>query len=362
MSLGPSPVQTAATEAATEVVTSALPETDDVSSEQPNTSPSARPVRGWRVRTAWRLLALGRHCDQWPPALRRPLRPVIAVMIEGLVLGLLRPGDVETLVTATYAADRQYYDPRQYRQPYEARLLPALQQVATGTRLLDAFCGQGREARVFAEAGYQVTGVDRLDWMIDAARRYAHEASFPANFVVADFDALNVNPGFDVVYTSCWMYSTQQGCDRRARFLERCRSLCASGGVIVFSIVERPPAAWPASLLRYVLARLTACVTLGHWRTEFGERLYSGLFWHHLSVTQVERELQQANLRVLRTVSGTGVEPTFFFVTDVTHNDVADNDVADNGVAHNDVIHNGVEQDDVSPDRLSGPSSQKESR
>lgn len=269
---------------------------------------------GWRRRLVSILMSTVERCRQLPAVLSRPVMPIVSALAEGLALGVLRRTDVDDLVTATYESHRRYYDPRRYQQPHEAGMLSTLQELAPGPRLLDAFCGQGREAEVFAGGGFDVTGVDRLGWMISAAQEYAAERGFTANFVAADFDALNVNPGFDVVYTSNWMYSTQQGHDRKARFLARCRSLCADGGLIVFSIVQRSRLSSVASCFRFLLARLTAYLTFGNRQTEFGERLYSGLFWHHLSRKQVSRQLQSAGLRLRHVHSGIGVEPAFYFV------------------------------------------------
>ncbi|MCR9199419.1 MAG: class I SAM-dependent methyltransferase [Planctomycetaceae bacterium] len=268
----------------------------------------------WRVRLSSGLLACTNGVRRFPAFISRLLIPALSVLTEGISLGLMRRTDVDDLVANTYQTHTRHYDPRHYQPPYESRILPVLQSYAPGPRMLDAFCGQGREAEVFAGGGFDVTGVDRMPAMIESAQRFAAEQSFAANFVVADFEALNVSPGFDVVYSSSWMYSTQQGADRRSAFLHRCCQLCADGGLIVFSTVRRPARSLPGTTLRFAVARLTSWLTLGNTATEFGERLYSGLFWHHLSVTQVRRELQQAGLRIQHVESGEGAEPTFFFV------------------------------------------------
>ena len=270
--------------------------------------------RSWRVRLSTGLLSCTRSIRRLPAFISRLLVPIVSVLTEGISLGLMRRADVDALVTQTYQTHTRHYDPRHYQPPYERRILPVLQQHAPGLRMLDAFCGQGREAEVFAGGGFDVTGVDRMPAMIESAQRFAAERSFAANFVVADFEALNVSPGFDVVYTSSWMYSTQQGADRRAAFLQRCRLLCAEGGLIVFSTVNRPGRSLPGTAVRFAVARLTSWLTLGNATTEFGERIYSGLFWHHLSASQVRRELKQAGLQIRHVESGTGAEPTFYFV------------------------------------------------
>lgn len=274
--------------------------------------------RSWRIRTAVCLLACSRTIGRLPTSVSRLLLPVLSVLTEGVSLGLMRRTDVDALVSETYQTHTGHYDPRHYQPPWESRILPLLRDRAPGRRMLDAFCGQGREAQVFAEGGFDVTGVDRMPSMIEAAQRFAADQAFAANFVVADFEALNVTPGFDVVYTSSWMYSTQQGADRRAAFLRRCCLLCADGGMIVFSTVNRSLRSLPGTALRFAIARLTSWLTCGNVRTEFGERLYSGLFWHHLSIRQVRQDLQQAGLRLQHIQPAAGADPMFFFV--VTEN------------------------------------------
>jgi 2-polyprenyl-3-methyl-5-hydroxy-6-metoxy-1,4-benzoquinol methylase len=48
-----------------------------------------------------------------------------------------------------------------------------LQHVAPGGAILDAGCGSGRDARAFAELGYEVTAFDASEEMVRLARRHS---------------------------------------------------------------------------------------------------------------------------------------------------------------------------------------------
>ena len=253
------------------------------------------PARGWRVR-GYRVLG---GID----TLARSAADLVEHCVEGLRLGLLRPRDVERIVFDSYAAQPDFYDPSNYQPPFgmdELELAQELRALAPGNRLLDAFCGQGREARAFAEAGFDVVGIDRLQIMIDRATRYAEGVGFAAQFIVADFDSYQSESPFDVVYTSTWMYSTVQTRARRLEFLRQCRRLCAPGGLIVISYKTRSPEQRYRFLVKHVVARIAALLTRGNRSVELGDRLYYGLFWHHFDEDALNKELRDSGLTALR--------------------------------------------------------------
>lgn len=243
-----------------------------------------------------------------------PLSSLSAMCAEAIAVGLMRRSDVEELVTQTYHSRPEFYDPNRYELPYERGMLPTLQSLRPSGRLLDAFCGQGREAKLFAQSDYRVTAVDQLDWMIEAAEQYAALEGFEADFQVDDFDQMVVSRPFDVVYTSCWMYSTVQSRKRRQAFLSQCYRLCDREGIIVISHLGQSGDSVFGTRLRYLIAKLAAILTLGNFATEMGERIYTGLFWHHLDDATVDREIREAGLSVVDRIAGTGMEPTFLFL------------------------------------------------
>ncbi|MEO1524270.1 MAG: class I SAM-dependent methyltransferase [Planctomycetota bacterium] len=271
-------------------------------------------------RLSWRV-GVGGSLTGWAERLRtvgggfRSICSALALLAEAVAVGLMKPSDVEALVARTYQSRPDFYDPKRYDLPYEKGMLPTLREIKPAGRLLDAFCGQGREARLFAEAGYCVTAVDQLDWMIDAAIQYASTEGFDAEFEVGDFAQMAVSNPFDVVYTSCWMYSTVQGRRNRQTFLAQCHRLCHQDGIIVISHLTQTVEGRGGAWLRHLVAKVTALLTFGNLSTEFGERIYTGLFWHHLGKATVENEIREAGLRVVNRIEGQGMEPTFLFLS-----------------------------------------------
>ncbi len=265
----------------------------------------------WRLRLAGRML---RPANRRSNRRTRSLAAPTAFVGEAIALGLLRQRDVQDMVMRSYESNRQFYDPAHYHLPHEEKLISVLNANNRSGTLLDAFCGQGREAKLFAEAGFDVTGIDHLDWMIDAARQNAQQQAFQAHFEVADFYDLPTQERFDVVYTSCWMLSTVQGSEARIRFLNQCRSLCKPSGVIVVSSIDDHCFGSTAQAIRHQIARSVGWLSAGNPKTEYGERIYSGLFWHHLSSNTVCREVDAADLTVTEKILGSGHEPTFWLL------------------------------------------------
>lgn len=268
-----------------------LPDTESAVRPAPPASPPAWRVRAYRagLRLADGARSLAAACDGF---------------CEAVSLGLLRPQDVDAVVAQAYASEPDFYDPDNFRPPYaaiEAEVADDLLHRVAGRRLLDAFCGQGREAATFAARGFEVTGIDRVPEVIERARERAAAANLDARFLVADFESWAPTESYDVVFTSAWMYSTFQGRERRARFLERCRTLCAPQGVIVISYKLRTPQEARRYRLRHVVARAAAALTRGNRRVEPGDRLYYHLFWHHFDSMSVDEEIAAAELEVLRT-------------------------------------------------------------
>ncbi len=263
----------------------------------------------WRLRVARGIQRIVSAADRLPELLVYCAKPAL-VVAEALVLGVLRPADVDQMVSDSYEQNQDFYDPRKYRLPHEERLVPELKQEKPSGQLLDAFCGQGREAQLFAREGYTVSAIDRIPWMIVRAEQFAVEADFDATFTVADFATHCPERRFDVVYTSCWMYSTVQGREQRSRFLARCAELCADDGVIIVSyIADHESTVFTAA--RFLIARVIGLLSGGNRKTEYGERIYSGLFWHHLPTQTVDTELAQAQLKTVRIIDGCGTDPTF---------------------------------------------------
>jgi len=71
-----------------------------------------------------------------------------------------------------------------------------LSMIPENGKILDIGCGSGRDAKVFSESGYRVTGVDFSSKMIEVAKEKAPQA----NFYVMDMRSLN----FDSIFDGAW--------------------------------------------------------------------------------------------------------------------------------------------------------------
>ena len=281
---------------------------------QTSTNDAPTATRGPRIRLAQFAVDRLRSMEKRSSFSQKVMTP-FRICCEALVIGLLTSAEMDAVVQATYQSQPTFYDPTRYKLSHETRMLPGLKNLASPPcDLLDAFCGQGREAEIFADAGYKVTAIDRESWMIESAKKYSGDAGFDTDFQVANFATYNPGHRFAIVYTSLWMLSTFQGAERRQAMLAKCRELCLSDGIVVVSIVsaknDRP---WGRAT-RFALARIVAGVSRSGAGPEIGQRFYSGLFWHHLGEDVVQKDIESVGLEIVDSIEAEGLAPAFYFL------------------------------------------------
>lgn len=98
-----------------------------------------------------------------------------------------------------------------------------------GRHLLDIGCGTGRDAGYLARNGYQATGLDSSEAMVDHARLHHGQV----DFVVGDMRSFALGRTFDVItcLDSAFLY-----CHTNAditSFLTRCREHLTPGGLLI---------------------------------------------------------------------------------------------------------------------------------
>ena len=159
---------------------------------------------------------------------------------------------------------------------------------------LSAFCGQGREAKFFADQGFDVTGVDASSTMIDGAIAYAQTAGFNARFERADFLQYTPEVGYDVIYLSPWMYGTFPDPADRIQLLRHCATMLAPGGVIVISYIHlvQPERLWEKA--RHWLSVTAAVLSGNAWRPRLGDRFYVGIFHHFFCARRTGRRSESS--------------------------------------------------------------------
>jgi SAM-dependent methyltransferase len=94
----------------------------------------------------------------------------------------------------------RHYDLIYADKPYEreAAFVAELLGRSSGT-LLDLACGTGRHALAFAEMGFEVTGVDYGEELLQAARASAAEAGREIEFHLDDMRTVDLDRRFDAV-------------------------------------------------------------------------------------------------------------------------------------------------------------------
>lgn len=88
------------------------------------------------------------------------------------------------------------YRPRSYASPYVERWIESMPR----GRALDVACGAGRNALLLAQAGFEVDAIDISEVAIERARAEAAARELEVNWMVADLDETDPEPGaYDVI-------------------------------------------------------------------------------------------------------------------------------------------------------------------
>ena len=102
--------------------------------------------------------------------------------------------------------------------------------------ILDIACGTGRHALEMARRGYQVTGVDLSQNMLDMAAHKAEQLKIPIALLQKDMSVLELTDEFDAAYilfnTICLLYRN----DDLIRFFEGVHTALKSDGLFVIEV------------------------------------------------------------------------------------------------------------------------------
>lgn len=124
----------------------------------------------------------------------------------------------------------EWFDREEYELVYRdrnkadaARLIDLLEQVvrpASRASILDVACGRGRHARLLAERGYEITGLDLAERALTTARRRAVDEGLDIEFVQADMRTFRFDRSFDGavnLFTSFGYFEADSDHDRVIR-------------------------------------------------------------------------------------------------------------------------------------------------
>jgi SAM-dependent methyltransferase len=157
----------------------------------------------------------------------------------------------------------RHYDLIYADKPYEREAGFVAGQL--GTRkgaLLDLACGTGRHALAFAEMGFEVTGVDYGEELLERARRNAADAGSDIEFVLGDMRTVELERRFDAVtclFDSIGYPLTDEGV---VSALATARSHLKPGGAVAIEFLHAPAALAASSPVR-----------VRRWATPDGGRL-----------------------------------------------------------------------------------------
>lgn len=123
---------------------------------------------------------------------------------------------------SVFDAYAEYYDLLYADKDYEGEVDYVHQLITAhypdASTLLDLGCGTGRHDRIFAQRGFEVTGVDQSSRMIDAARTRT-KAAERINFVEGDVREVRLDRQYDMVIALFHVVSYQQtNADLQAMF------------------------------------------------------------------------------------------------------------------------------------------------
>lgn len=81
----------------------------------------------------------------------------------------------------------------------EVQFIVDVLNLPAGSAILDLFCGYGRHAIELAKLGFQLTGIDTTDSLLDIARQKAKEAHIDVQFEQRDMREMSYENNFDAI-------------------------------------------------------------------------------------------------------------------------------------------------------------------
>lgn len=170
-------------------------------------------------------------------------------------------------------------------------------------RLLDLGCGTGRHLAHFAKRGFDVTGVDLSEYMLEVARQALRRQELDGTLVhgdITDLDALDLGrfPAVICMFSTLGMI---YGRDNRIRFLEQVRDHLQPDGRFAAHVHNRWFNLWYPDGREYL--RRAACDWLRRRPEPFqkmvdGYRRIRGMSLYVYSARELRHDLSRAGLAV----------------------------------------------------------------
>jgi len=184
------------------------------------------------------------------------------------------------------AAFSEFYSDEKTAQ--EVKFLVESVGLKKGESILDIPCGQGRHVKVLAEAGYDVTGLDWSEDLLELARKKMNESEAEATLVQGDMRSFSFGREFDAVVTLGNSFGYFEDQDNE-EFVKLVSSHLKSGGTFVLDLPNT------AGMLRSPLGKSEFKFEGGHVRTEAYEfdprSMKLGIRWE-IKVEEKEKQVE----------------------------------------------------------------------
>jgi SAM-dependent methyltransferase len=168
-------------------------------------------------------------------------------------------------------------------------------------KLLLLGVGGGREAIPLSQMGFQVTGVDFVEAMVDRAQQNAIKRGESIEGLVQEISQLALPPDtYDVVWMSRAMYPSVPTRKRRVAMLHRIATALKPDGYLICQYHQDPQ--YTLSKKAVFIRRLIATFTFGNRDFEPGDILWFNIEFAHAfaSEDEVQSELAAGGFDVIR--------------------------------------------------------------
>jgi SAM-dependent methyltransferase len=189
--------------------------------------------------------------------------------------------------------ERAYREKQRALTNQEANDLVQLLKLASGSRILDAYCGNGRHAILLAQRGFHVIGVDSAFSRIAFARNWARDEGIDALFLVADARAPCLQGVFDAVLVVGGSFTHCLEDEENIALLTGLRAVLRPGGVLLIDN-PNPVRFWRIQNPEGTLAEQEA---LRYFDLPLGDGKAAGFVRYH-SPVELKRLFHEAHLEV----------------------------------------------------------------